>query len=60
MRAIEVHDLARRLRDARGDKAIAQAAQKAVELERSGKLDDASQWRKIEKALLGMRGPRAS
>jgi hypothetical protein len=60
MRAIDVQERARQLREARGDKAIAEAAQKAAELERSGKDDIAAQWRKIEKALVQMRGPHAS
>jgi len=60
MRTIDVVERARQLRDAHGDKAIAEAAQKATELERSGKLDDASEWRKIEKALVEMRGPHMS
>lgn len=60
MRAVDVQERARQLREARGDKAIAEAAQKAAELERSGKDDDAAQWRKIEKALVQMRGPHAS
>lgn len=60
MRAIDVQERARQLREARGDKAIAEAAQKAAELERSGKDDIAAQWRKIEKALVRMRGPHAS
>lgn len=60
MRAIDVQERARQLRDAHGDKAIAEAAQKAAELERSGKEDDAAEWRKIEKALVQMRGPHMS
>lgn len=60
MRAVDVQERARQLREARGDKAIAEAAQKAAELERNGKDDDAAQWRKIEKALVQMRGPHAS
>ncbi|CFX12371.1 conserved protein of unknown function [Candidatus Filomicrobium marinum] len=60
MRAMDVQERARQMREALGDKAIAEAAQKAAELERGGKEDDAAEWRQIEKALLQMRGPHAS
>lgn len=60
MRAMDVQERARQMREVLGDKAIAEAAQKAAELERGGKEDDAAEWRQIEKALLQMRGPNAS
>lgn len=60
MQAIDVHELARQLHDARGHRAIAEAAQKAADLEQLGKEDEARQWRRIEKALIQMRGPHVS
>jgi hypothetical protein len=60
MKAIDVHERARQLHEARGDQAVVEAAQKAVELERLGKDDEAELWRRIEKALILIRGPHAS
>lgn len=60
MNAIEIQDQARRLYDAHGNRAIAEAAQKAVDLERHGNRDEAQTWRRIEKALLVIRGPHLS
>lgn len=60
MQAIDVHELARQLHEARGHRAIVEAAQKATELERLGKDDEAQQWRRIEKSLIQMRGPHVS
>ena len=60
MKAVDVTELARQLHEARGHRAIAEAAQKAAELERLGKEGEAQQWRRIEKALVQMRGPHVS
>jgi hypothetical protein len=60
MQPIEVHDYARRLFEAHGFKAVAEAARKASQLEQEGKADEALDWRQIEKTLISMRGPRAS
>jgi hypothetical protein len=57
---IEVFDYARRLFDAHGAKAIAEAAQKASAFERDGDDEQAKTWRHIEAALKEMRGPAAS
>ena len=43
-----------------GPKAIAHAAQKAVECEAKGQADNAETWRRIERALLERRGPHQS
>ena len=43
-----------------GPKAIAHAAQKAVECETNGKAGEAETWRKVEQALLERRGPHQS
>ena len=60
MNAIEVRDYARRMVDAHGTKAIAEAAQKAVAHESSGDTEQAKNWRRIEAALRQMQGPHES
>ena len=60
MREIDIQDCARKLLEAHGDKAIAEAAQKASALERQGNKEEADTWRRVEKALLVMRGPSAT
>ncbi|HRY07898.1 MAG TPA: hypothetical protein P5114_12315 [Hyphomicrobiaceae bacterium] len=60
MLATEIQEHARRLLEAHGDKAVAEAAQKAKSLEDSGATDEAQVWRKIESALKLMRGPRST
>jgi hypothetical protein len=57
---VEVFDYARRLFDAHGAKAIAEAAQKASAFEEQGDDEQAKTWRHIEAALKEMRGPAAS
>ena len=57
---VEIFDYARRLYEARGAKAIAEAAQKAGALEVQGDGEQARTWRQIESALRSMRGPTAS
>jgi len=56
----EVYDYARQLLEAHGDKAIAEAAQKAFALEQQGESENAETWRHIEAALKLMRGPHES
>jgi hypothetical protein len=60
MQETEIHDYARQLLDAHGDKAVAEAAQKASALEKQGNSEQAQNWRHIEAALKTMRGPHAS
>jgi hypothetical protein len=60
MQITEVHDYARQLLQAQGFKAIAQAAQKARTFEEQGDDEQAQTWRRIEAALLQMRGPHES
>jgi hypothetical protein len=60
MREIEVHDYARQLLEAHGDKALVEAAQKACSLEKQGKSEEANTWRRIEAALKLMRGAHVS
>jgi hypothetical protein len=57
MHATEIQDYARRLLEAHGTKAIAEAAQKACACEQQGDKEQAQTWRRIEAALLLMRGP---
>ena len=57
MREIEIHDYARQLLEAHGAKAIAEAAQNAIELEAKGEVELAKTWRHIEDAMKLMRGP---
>ena len=60
MREIEIYDYARQLLEAHGDKAVAEAAQKACDLEKKGDSEDAETWRHIEAAMKLMRGPHES
>ena len=57
MREAEIHDYARQLLEAHGDRAVVEAAQKAVSFEKQGANDQAQTWRRIEEALKLMRGP---
>ena len=60
MHTTEIQDYARQLLEAHGDKAAAEAAHKAVAFEKAGDQEQARTWRKIEAALMLMRGPRQS
>src|SRR5260370_39608668 len=60
MREIEIHDYARQLLEAHGAKAIAEAAQNAIELEAKDEVELAKDWRHIEDAMKLMRGPHQS
>lgn len=60
MKAVEVEEHARKMREALGNKAIAEAAQKAIEMEKAGRDQEAADWRQIEKALIMMGGPKES
>ncbi len=60
MPEIDIHDYARQLLEAHGDKAVAEAAQKASALEKQGQSEQAETWRHIEAALKLMRGPHES
>jgi hypothetical protein len=58
MHTMQIQDYARQLLEAHGDKAAAEAAQKAVACEKAGNAEQARTWRQIEAALMLMRGPR--
>lgn len=58
MQATEIQTQARMLRDAHGDKALAEAHKNAKACEQTGDMAGASDWRRIESALKLMQGPR--
>jgi len=60
MLATEIQDHARKLIEVHGEKAIVEAAQKARTFEEHGDTEQATIWRRIEAALMQMRGPRES
>jgi hypothetical protein len=60
METVDIQDYARQLLEAHGLKAIAEAAQKASAFEQQGDEHQAQTWRRIEAALMQMRGPHAS
>jgi hypothetical protein len=60
MLAVEIQSHARKLMEVHGPAAIAEAAQKARNFENTGDAKQADTWRRIEAALLQLRGPRAS
>ena len=60
MQEIEIQDYARQLLEAHGDKAVADAAQKAFALGQQGQSEEAETWRHIEAALKLIRGPHVS
>jgi hypothetical protein len=60
MNISDIYTVARHMYDAQGPKAIAEAAQKAASFEKAGDEAQASFWRRVESALLQMRGPRES
>ncbi len=60
MSEMDIQDYARRLFDAHGTKAIAEAAQKALACEQKGNAAEAKTWRHIEATLKQLRGPKES
>lgn len=60
MRETDVHDYARQLLEAHGDKAVAEVAERARVCEEQQQTEDAETWRRIEAALKLMRGPHVS
>ena len=53
----DISAMARHLFDAHGARAIAEAARKAADSKESGEEEQAAFWRRVESALLEMRGP---
>jgi hypothetical protein len=60
MKETDIHDYARQLLEAHGDKAVSEAAQKALAFEQKGQVVEAATWRHIEAALKLMRGAHVS
>ena len=60
MEEMMINEYARQLMDAHGQRAIAEAAQRAAESERNKDDDEAKTWRRVEQALKSMCGPIAS
>jgi hypothetical protein len=55
-----ITEYARQLLETHGDRAVAEAAQRAVASEQQKDKEEAKTWRHIEAALKSMRGPIAS
>ena len=55
MDMLKIAEQARAWLDAHGDKAEAEAAQKAAALKAEGKVDEAAQWEKVRKAIHELR-----
>ena len=60
MDMLKITEQARALLDAHGDKAEAEAAQKAAALRGDGKNDEAAQWEKVRKAIHELRSGHVS
>ncbi|TAN55207.1 MAG: hypothetical protein EPN19_03520 [Betaproteobacteria bacterium] len=60
MNPADISALAHHLFEAKGPKAIAEAAHKAVSLENAGDKEQAKFWRQVETVLSEIRGPRQS
>ncbi len=60
MEATKIHEFARALKDAHGDRALAEASQKAAEFESQGDTEQAETWRRVAAALAEMKGPHES
>ena len=57
MEGVKLQEYARQMLESRGDKAVADAAQKALALEQQGKSEEAGARRSIEASLKEMLGP---
>jgi hypothetical protein len=57
---LEINDYARRLAEAHGLNAIAEAAHRARACEEQGDLEAARTWRAVQRTLMASRGPSAS
>lgn len=60
METQKIAQYARALYDAHGDKAEAEAAQKAKQHEEAGELSEAKDWHAIRAAIREIRGPHES
>jgi hypothetical protein len=57
---MQIHTIARQMFERHGPAAIARAAQNAIACERKGDAEEAKEWRHVEDAMKGMRGPHQS
>jgi hypothetical protein len=60
MNAMEIQTQAQSLFAAHGPKALAEAAEKARQFEKSGAKAEAQDWKQIETALRNLKAPHAS
>lgn len=60
MNILEIHESARKLYQAHGDKAELEAAQKARKLREAGHEDEAADWQRIREAIAQIRGAGTS
>jgi len=60
METVKIAEYARALLDAHGDKAEAEAAQKASALKAEGKAGEAEQWEKVRKTIHELRSGNVS
>ena len=60
MQTLKIAEHARALMDAHGDKAEAEAAQKASSLKAEGKTQEAAQWEKVRKVIHELRSGHVS
>lgn len=60
MQTAEIVQHAHALYRAHGDKAEAEAAQRARQEEAAGRTDEAETWKKIRRQIKELRGPRAT
>ncbi len=60
MQENDIHVYAHQLYNMRGQKAIAEAAHKALEFEKKRDAAQAQRWRRIEAILMTIRGPSQS
>ena len=60
MQEIEIQEYAQQLLETHGDKAVVVAAKKAHSFEEKANNGEAKTWRRIEAALILMRGPKQS
>ncbi len=60
MKSTEIVEYAKQLVAAHGAAAEAEAAQKAIDAEKSGKAEEAEQWRQVRTAIVQMRPAHSS
>jgi hypothetical protein len=60
MNAMEIQNHAQKLYTARGQNALAEAAEKVRQFEKTGDSAQVQDWRQIETALKNLSSPRAS